>query len=57
MCFGVLFLLWYLFEYGNLFKDLIVKYGVICWLVNIGWIGGVYGIGNWMLIKVICILF
>lgn len=56
ICFGVLFMLCCFEVYGDLLCKKIVSYGVICWLVNIGWIGGVYGIGSWMLIKVICVL-
>jgi|GEM_PF-3378200 len=38
-------------EYGNLLRDLIAKHNVDCWLVNTGWTGGAYGVGNRMPIK------
>jgi phosphoenolpyruvate carboxykinase (ATP) len=38
-------------EYGNLLRDLIAEHNVDCWLVNTGWTGGAYGIGNRMPIK------
>jgi phosphoenolpyruvate carboxykinase (ATP) len=37
--------------YGNLLKERIAKGGVDCWLVNTGWTGGKYGVGNRMPIK------
>jgi phosphoenolpyruvate carboxykinase (ATP) len=37
--------------YGNLLRDLIARHGVKCWLVNTGWTGGAYGVGNRMPIK------
>ena len=37
--------------YGNLLKERIAKGGVSCWLVNTGWTGGKYGVGNRMPIK------
>ena len=38
-------------EYGNLLKDKISKHNVDCWLVNTGWIGGIYGVGKRISIK------
>jgi phosphoenolpyruvate carboxykinase (ATP) len=32
--------------YADLLKRKIMRYGVNCWLVNTGWIGGPYGIGK-----------
>jgi len=32
--------------YGALLKDLIVRHGVNCWLVNTGWTGGPPGVGH-----------
>ena len=31
--------------------DLIAQYGAECWLVNTGWSGGAYGVGNRMPIR------
>ena len=38
-------------EYGNLLRELIAKHNVDCWLVNTGWTGGEYGVGERMPIK------
>ncbi|MEL7486649.1 MAG: phosphoenolpyruvate carboxykinase (ATP), partial [Pseudomonadota bacterium] len=38
-------------EYGRLLGDLIDRHGVKCWLVNTGWSGGPYGVGDRMPIK------
>src|SRR3546814_10813907 len=37
--------------YGNLLKERIAKGNVDCWLVNTGWTGGKYGVGERMPIK------
>ena len=37
--------------YGNLLRKLLAEHGVNCWLVNTGWTGGAYGVGNRMPIK------
>mgnify|MGYP000725357263 CR=1 FL=1 len=50
-CFGAPFLTRHPSEYGNLLRDLIAEHGVDCWLVNTGWTGGAYGVGNRMPIK------
>lgn len=50
-CFGAPFMPRRPTEYGNLLRDLIAKHGVNCWLVNTGWTGGAYGVGNRMPIK------
>lgn len=51
-CFGAPFMPRHPSEYGNLLRDLIARHGVDCWLVNTGWTGGAYGVGNRMPIKV-----
>jgi phosphoenolpyruvate carboxykinase (ATP) len=51
-CFAAPFLPRHPSVYGNLFRDLIAKYNVDCWLVNTGWTGGRYGVGKRMPIKV-----
>ncbi|MDJ0612043.1 MAG: phosphoenolpyruvate carboxykinase [Rhizobiaceae bacterium] len=50
-CFGAPFMPRHPSEYGSLLRDLIAKHNVDCWLVNTGWTGGEYGVGNRMPIK------
>lgn len=50
-CFGAPFMPRHPSIYGNLLKARIAKGGVNCWLVNTGWTGGKYGVGNRMPIK------
>jgi phosphoenolpyruvate carboxykinase (ATP) len=50
-CFGAPFMPRHPSVYGNLLKERIAKGGVTCWLVNTGWTGGKYGVGNRMPIK------
>lgn len=50
-CFGGPFMPRHPSVYGNLLKERIAKGGVTCWLVNTGWTGGKYGVGNRMPIK------
>ena len=45
-CFGAPFMVHHPSFYADLLKRKILKYGVNCWLVNTGWIGGPYGIGK-----------
>jgi phosphoenolpyruvate carboxykinase (ATP) len=51
-CFGAPFMPRHPSVYGNLLKERIAKGNVTCWLVNTGWTGGKYGIGNRMPIKI-----
>ncbi len=37
--------------YGQMFADLIKQHGAICWLVNTGWSGGQFGVGQRMAIR------
>jgi phosphoenolpyruvate carboxykinase (ATP) len=45
-CFGGPFMVHNPGLYASLLKDKIIKYGVHCWLLNTGWVGGPYGIGK-----------
>ncbi|QPC42548.1 phosphoenolpyruvate carboxykinase [Kaustia mangrovi] len=51
-CFGAPFMPRHPSEYGNLLRELIARHGVTCWLVNTGWTGGKYGVGERMPIAV-----
>lgn len=51
-CFGAPFMPRHPSEYGNLLRELIAKHSVNCWLVNTGWTGGAYGVGERMPIRV-----
>ena len=50
-CFGAPFLPRRPEVYGRMLEDLIARHGVDCWLVNTGWSGGPYGVGERMSIK------
>lgn len=50
-CFGAPFMALHPSVYANLLGEKIVEHKVNCWLVNTGWTGGPYGIGNRMKIK------
>ncbi|WP_394805224.1 phosphoenolpyruvate carboxykinase [Kordiimonas aquimaris] len=50
-CFGAPFMPRHPSVYGNLLRKKIAEGSVNCWLVNTGWTGGAYGIGNRMPIK------
>jgi phosphoenolpyruvate carboxykinase (ATP) len=50
-CFGAPFMSRHPSVYGNLLRDLIAEHGVDCWLVNTGWTGGGYGVGQRMPLK------
>ena len=45
-CFGAPFMVHHPAKYAQLLKQKIERYGVNCWLVNTGWVGGSYGIGK-----------
>ncbi|NOY99047.1 MAG: phosphoenolpyruvate carboxykinase (ATP) [Chloroflexi bacterium] len=45
-CFGAPFMAHHPYFYADLLKRKIERYGVKCWLVNTGWVGGPYGIGK-----------
>ena len=50
-CFGAPFMPRHPSVYGNLLRDLIAEHGVDCWLMNTGWTGGAYGVGQRMPLK------
>ena len=50
-CFGAPFMVHHPYKYADLLKRKIERYGVNCWLVNTGWVGGPYGIGKRISIK------
>ncbi len=45
-CFGGPFMVHHPAFYADLLKRKIERYGVNCWLVNTGWVGGPYGVGK-----------
>jgi phosphoenolpyruvate carboxykinase (ATP) len=47
-CFGAPFMALHPSVYANLLGERIAKHKVDCWLVNTGWTGGPYGVGNRM---------
>jgi phosphoenolpyruvate carboxykinase (ATP) len=50
-CFGGPFMVHPPNFYADLLKHKIERYGVQCWLVNTGWVGGPYGVGKRISIK------
>lgn len=45
-CFGGPFMVHHPTFYADLLKRKIERYGVKCWLINTGWVGGAYGVGK-----------
>jgi len=45
-CFGGPFMVHHPAYYADLLKRKILRYGVKCWLLNTGWVGGPYGVGK-----------
>jgi phosphoenolpyruvate carboxykinase (ATP) len=45
-CFGAPFMVHRPIVYAELLRNKIQRYGVTCWLLNTGWVGGPYGIGK-----------
>ena len=50
-CFGAPFMPRHPSVYGNLLRNLIAEHGVDCWLMNTGWTGGKFGVGQRMPLK------
>ncbi len=50
-CFGAPFMVHHPNFYADLLKKKITRYGVNCWLLNTGWVGGAYGNGKRISIK------
>ena len=50
-CFGAPFLPLHPSKYAELLAERLTKHGANCWLVNTGWSGGAYGVGERMPIK------
>lgn len=50
-CFGAPFMVHHPFFYANLLSQKMKEQNVNCWLVNTGWVGGKYGVGNRISIK------
>ena len=50
-CFGAPFMVHHPYKYAELLRHKIEHYGVQCWLVNTGWVGGPYGVGKRISIK------
>jgi len=50
-CFGGPFMALHPSKYAELLRQKIERYGVNCWLVNTGWVGGPFGVGKRISIK------
>lgn len=50
-CFGAPFMVHHPMFYADLLRRKMERYGVTCWLLNTGWVGGAYGIGKRISIK------
>tara|TARA_A100001015_G_scaffold318196_1_gene437305 strand:+ start:985 stop:2685 length:1701 start_codon:yes stop_codon:yes gene_type:complete len=51
-CYGEAFMVWHPMKYATLLADKMEQHNVNCWLINTGWVGGKYGVGNRCDIKV-----
>ncbi len=50
-CFGAAFLIWHPSKYAELLAEKMRKHDVNAWLINTGWSGGAYGVGERMSLK------
>ena len=50
-CFGAAFLVWHPTKYAEMLAERMRKHGSKAWLLNTGWSGGPYGVGQRMSIK------
>jgi phosphoenolpyruvate carboxykinase (ATP) len=50
-CFGEPFLVHHPLRYGELLKEKLEEFGCQTWLINTGWTGGSYGVGNRISLK------
>jgi phosphoenolpyruvate carboxykinase (ATP) len=47
-CFGQPFLVWHPTKYALMFQERLVQHNATCWMVNTGWTGGSFGVGQRM---------
>lgn len=45
-CFGAAFMVWHPNKYANLLATKMAEHGTTAWLINTGWVGGAYGVGE-----------
>ncbi|MBU0616498.1 MAG: phosphoenolpyruvate carboxykinase (ATP), partial [Planctomycetes bacterium] len=45
-CFGAPFMVHHPFVYAKMLKERLAKHGAQCWLINTGWTGGPFGVGQ-----------
>jgi phosphoenolpyruvate carboxykinase (ATP) len=50
-CFGAPFMVHHPYVYARLLKERMLEHDVNCWLINTGWTGGPYGVGERISIK------
>jgi phosphoenolpyruvate carboxykinase (ATP) len=50
-CFGAAFMVWHPNKYAELLAEKMKTHGTNAWLVNTGWIGGAYGVGERIKLK------
>ena len=45
-CYGEAFMVWHPMKYATLLSEKMEKHNTNCYLINTGWVGGKYGVGN-----------